>query len=158
MNDPWLRVFAVVLCFPRWPKASSVWNASSITICPLDPPKPNELTETRRKPGVGHGVHTVGILRIPSKFPLRRRRSTERNTYLEVVLLSVDLWIKFLEKRIRGDNTLLENEDTFENASEAADTLGMAYIGLDGASDIIVRYLMFALEILLLELACREDP
>ena len=109
-------------------------------MCPLDPPKPNELTETRRKPGVGHGVHTVGISKIPSKFPLQWRKSTERNAYLEVVLLSIHLWIKFFEKRIGGDNTPHKDEDTFENASEAADTLGMAYISLDGASAIIVRY------------------
>lgn len=51
----------MVLWFPSSPRIRRKLYASSRTTCELEPPKPNELTDARRRVFVGHATGSFGI-------------------------------------------------------------------------------------------------
>lgn len=70
----------------------------------LEPPKPKQLTEIRRRPAVGHGVHVVGNCeRLVSSTVIVGMGSclyANSETYLQIVEFGLDLRVQLLEQSI----------------------------------------------------------
>lgn len=70
----------------------------------LEPPKPNELTDTRRSPDAGHTTDSVGTLtKDQSMFEYPRPSST----YLGMVKVNIYVRVDSFKERVWRDYSFL---------------------------------------------------